>query len=110
MRSHTVSHQLLCALMLSMGLLTCTAANAWHGGGGYHGGGYYHGGGGYYHGSGGYYHGAGSYYGGYGGWGGSGVVIGVPVGGYYASSYYPSCSMVRQCYSNGACVERQICN
>ena len=112
MRSYMKNHQLSRALVLSIGVLVCTAGNAWHADG-YHGGGgggYHGGGGGYYHGGGGYYHGGGGYYQGGGGWGGTGVVIGIPLGGAYGSSYYPSCSIVRQCYPDGECVEHQECD
>ena len=104
MNSHKISHKILRPLIFLLALFACTASNAWwHGGGGYRGGGYYHGGGGYYHG-GGYYRGG---YGGYGyrGWG-PGVVVGVPIGGYYGAH----CTYVRQCYRNGNCFNRRVCN
>jgi hypothetical protein len=108
---------LLRVSLLAAGLIFSAASCAWggHGGGGgyYHGGGgYYHGGGGYYHGGGGYYHGGGGYYHGggyYGGYYGGGVVVTPNV--YLAPTYYePSCSVVRECYSNGNCIQHEVCD
>jgi hypothetical protein len=80
----------------------------WHGGGGgwHGGGGGWHGGGGYYHHGGGYYHHGGGYYHGgyYGGWG-TGVVIGVPFGGYYP----PACQTIRVCNNYGHCWYQDSC-
>ena len=105
MSTHSIGFRLSRILLLTIGLLAFANSYAerggygYHGGGVYRGGGYYHGGGGYYHG-GGYYRGGGGYYRG-GGWGAPGVVVGVPLGGYYSGC-------VNRCYSNGNCV--RTCN
>ncbi len=110
MNTHAVTRKFVCALMLSIGLIAAgSVANA-HGGGG--GGG--HGGGGGWHGGGGGWHGGydgahgnwghGGY--GYGGWGATGVVVGVPLGGYYATQ----CQIINQCDQYGNCYQRQVCN
>ena len=90
------NNKLFCTLILAVGLFSCGACNAWHGGGGcHHGGGYYHGGGGYYHGGGW-------------GWGGPTIIVG---GGYYsAPAYQVQCQTVQQCYPGGQCFQQQICN
>jgi len=111
MNAYKIRNTLSCSLVLVLTLFTCTDLSAHGGGGGgYHGGGGWHGGGGYH---GGGWHGGGwnnGYHGrgwGGGGWGWGGAVIAAPlIGGYYA----PSCYNVQQCYSNGACVLRQVCN
>lgn len=77
-----------------------------------HGGGWGHGpGGGYYRGGG--YHGGWGYGGGWGavGWGGPGVIIGVPYDDFYAPPYYPynNCPIMQQCYPNGDCLQVQQC-
>jgi hypothetical protein len=102
------NHRLISALICTVGLLTCSPSEAWYAGGGnYHGG--YHGGN--YHGGyhGGYngvynndYHGNGYY----GNNGGAMVIINTPATG----AYYPNCSLVQQCYPNGNCIQRQVCD
>jgi hypothetical protein len=90
--------------LFTVGLIFSATSGAWiaHGGG-YHGGGQYYHGGGHYHGE-GYYHGG--YYGGY---YGGGVVVTPNV--YMAPTYYaPSCSVVRECYSNGNCIQHEVCD
>ncbi len=88
----------------ALALVASTACHAWHGGGyhggGYHGGGYYGGG---YHNN--YYRG-GYYGGGWGGWG-SGVSIGIPIGGYYGATY--GCRNVRVCNNFGNCWYQRAC-
>ena len=87
----------LCLFACLFGTLICSA----------------HGGGSYYHGGGGnYYHGHGGYYGGGGwGWGGPPVVIAVPFGGgHYEPPVYPApCTIIRECYPDHTCIEREIC-
>lgn len=105
MSTYTKYTKVGAALILVMGLLVSTSSNAWwRGGGGWHGGGWNNGwhGGGWNNGwrGGGY---------GYRGWGWGGVGYGGPVivGGYIPVA---QCTVVRQCYRNGTCVARRICN
>ncbi|WP_035918710.1 hypothetical protein [Legionella fairfieldensis] len=106
MASYWSRSKLFCTLLLTLGI--GTSCYAWHGGGfrgGFHGG-HYHGG--YY--GGGYY--------GKGGWGrvAPGVIVGAPYyynPGYYSPRYYnyqPSCQIIQQCYSDGGCIQTQVCN
>lgn len=96
------ARKLLSCLVISLGILLSANAVYAHGGGG-HGGGGWHGGG---------WHGGGWGGGGWGGgWGGPwyggfgpGIIINVPLGN---SS---QCQIIKQCYSNGNCVRRQVCD
>ncbi|WP_027271723.1 hypothetical protein [Legionella sainthelensi] len=105
--SRNIMKRIICVAVFALGLFSSAPCLAWYGG--YHGG-YYHGGGwhgGYYGGyHGGYYgyHG-GYYHGGGWGWGGTGVVIGVP-GYYYAP---PACQTIRVCNAYGHCWYQDSC-
>ena len=97
MSGNTVNRVIRSSL-LALGLSLSASCFAWHGGwhgGGWHGGGWHHG----WHG--GYYHGGGW------GWGGAGVVIGAPLGGY--GYYSDECKTVRVCNPYGHCWLQQSC-
>lgn len=108
MNNYIHNHKISRISLYFIGLLLSAICSA-HGGfgGGFHGGGF-HGGGGFqsggYHGGGfGGYHGGGyhhnnGFYGGY---------YGVGYPGVYANPY--NCPLVKQCYSNGVCVQQQVC-
>ena len=77
MSANRISHKVVGSLIFLIALFASTASNAWwHGGGGYHGG------------------------------SGPGVVVGIPIGGYYANQ----CTYVQHCYHNGNCYQRRVCN
>ncbi|HHT0594091.1 TPA: hypothetical protein ACTXXA_002308 [Legionella anisa] len=101
--SRNTMSRIIRTAVFALGLFTAEASFAY---GGWHGG-YYHGGG--WHG--GYYHGGGwhgGYYNGWrGGWGGTGVVIGVPY--YHNNYYYPECQTVRVCNQYGHCWLQESC-
>jgi hypothetical protein len=95
-------------LVLVVSILGASASYAYHNGDNFHNGGWHHGYGdnphGYHQGGWGY-HGDHDYdnYNGY--WGAPNVII-QPGGGYLP----PYCQTVKECYSNGTCVEHQVCN
>lgn len=106
MKTSAIRHKISCSLLFFLGLFVCTSSNAWYSDGYRHGDGYYRGGG-YEHNN-GYYRGGSYNHNGYhnGYYRGNGVVIGIPLVG----SLAPACTTVRQCYRNGNCVLRQVCN